>query len=111
MNSVLDSVKDYLGISPDILVFDSTIKMHINNSFVILHQIGVGPTEGFVIQSNVETWDDYTPTKFDQEAVKNYIYMKVKVSFDPPTSSFVLTSLENQIRELEWRLKVKSETP
>lgn len=109
MNSILETVKDYLGIHTEILVFDSTIKIHINTVFMVLNQIGVGPKDGMFITGMVETWDKYSPDELEQEIVKSYICMCVKIAFDPPTSSFVLTSMNNQIKELEWRLKTRSE--
>lgn len=69
-------------------------------------QLGVGPTNGFKIESAEETWDDYVPAGPVQDQVKLYVYAKVRIAFDPPASSFVMTGLQDQIKEAEWRLNV-----
>ena len=106
MDSILDSVKKNLGIPEEYTVFDPDIIMHINSAFFVLSQLGVGPEKGFSISSKYNTWDLYITNDENLEAVKTYVYLKVRVTFDPPSSSFVLTSMENQIKELEWRLNV-----
>ena len=106
MDSILDSVKKNLGISAEYTVFDPDIIMHINSAFFVLSQLGVGPEKGFSISSKDDIWDSYITKDENLEAVKTYVYLKVRVTFDPPSSSFILTSMENQIKELEWRLNV-----
>lgn len=106
MDSILDSVKKNLGIPAEYTVFDPDIIMHINSAFFVLSQLGVGPEKGFSISSKDDTWDSYITKDENLEAVKTYVYLKVRITFDPPSSSFVLTSMENQIKELEWRLNV-----
>lgn len=106
MDSILDSVKKNLGIPEEYTVFDPDIIMHINSAFFVLSQLGVGPEKGFSISSKYYTWDLYITNDENLEAVKTYVYLKVRITFDPPSSSFVLTSMENQIKELEWRLNV-----
>lgn len=111
MDSILTSIKKLLGIAEDYTEFDADIIMHINSVFMILYQLGVGPTKPFSISDKFKTWDDFIPETSPQfEAVKTYIYQKVKLMFDPPSSSFVLSSVERQIAELEWRLNVAAET-
>ena len=106
MDSILDSVKKNLGIPAEYTVFDPDIIMHINSAFFVLSQLGVGPEKGFSISSKDDAWDSYIAKDENLEAVKTYVYLKVRVTFDPPSSSFVLTSMENQVKELEWRLNV-----
>lgn len=107
--NILDSIKILLGIQTTDFNFDQEIVMHINSVFMILHQLGVGPTTAFKITSNSEDWDDFLTTSVDLGAVKSYIFLKVRLLFDPPQNSFLVDSIEKQITELEWRLQVQSE--
>lgn len=111
MESILTSVKSMLGISEEYEHFDNVLIMHINSVLSILSQVGVGPATGFSITDKFQTWADFIPTDdYRFESVKSYVYMKVKLLFDPPTSSSVLASTERMISELEWRLNVEAET-
>lgn len=110
MNSILTSIKKLLGIVEEYTHFDDDIIMHINSVFSTLSQIGVGPSEGFIITNSYTTWDAFTTDKFILSAVKPYVYLKVKLLFDPPTNSSVLSSMERQISELEWRLNLNGES-
>lgn len=109
MESILTSVKKMLGIAEDYTQFDPELIMFINMAFSVLTQLGVGPASGYLITSNSETWSDFLdstkPLDTRLEMVKTYIYMKVRLAFDPPTGS-VLDSFNRQISELEWRLNV-----
>ena len=109
MENILASIKKLLGIDELDVNFDQEIIMHINSVFMTLHQIGVGPTIGFKIVSNEETWDDFVGDRLDLEAVKSYIFLKVRLLFDPPQNSFLVGSIEKQIEEQEWRLQVQVE--
>lgn len=109
MESILTSIKKLLGVSEKYDHFDADIIMHINSAFMVLSQIGVGPDNGFTIEDDTTTWLDYIPDGSNLEAVKTYIYLKVRLLFDPPSSSFVLESMKRQIEEYEWRLNVQSE--
>ena len=111
MESILTSVKKLLGITEEYEHFDSDIIMHINSVFMILTQLGVGPSEGFFIQDKYTNWDDFIPTGKSLESVKSYMYMKVKLLFDPPQSSAVMESMKNMISEFEWRLYIDVDTP
>lgn len=104
MDSILISVKKMLGITADYTHFDNDIIMHINSVFMILHQLGVGPKEGFAIESDYETWDEFIRDEFTIESVKSYMYLKVGLLFDPPTNSNILESKNRLASELEWRL-------
>jgi hypothetical protein len=86
--------------------FDADIIMHINSAFSTLTQLGVGPEEGFVIKDKTAIWTDFIQDDKRLEFVKTYIYLKVKLVFDPPLSSSVLDAMNRQINELEWRLNV-----
>lgn len=109
MDSILTSIKKLLGPEELYEHFDPDIILHINSVFMILTQLGVGPTEGFTIKDKSSLWTDFVPEK-NVEAVKTYVYLKVKLIFDPPSSSFVLESMKETIKELEWRLNVAVNT-
>ena len=105
MESILTSIKKLLGIAEEYEHFDNDIIMHINSVFMILTQLGVGPSKGFVITDSSASWDDFLPEGGEKlQAVKTYMYMKVRLMFDPPTSSAVMESMTRMINELEWRL-------
>lgn len=108
MDSILTSVKKMLGIQDDYTHFDPEIIMHINSAFLILNQLGVGPDDPFVIESKMDYWDDFVDEgKID--LVKTYVYMRVRLMFDPPTSGFLVDSLNKQIQEYEFRMSVQAE--
>ena len=108
MESILTSIKKMLGIDEEYTHFDDDVIMHINSVLMILTQLGVGPAEGFMIEDDTSTWVDFIPeaNAAQLHAVKSYIYMKVKLIFDPPLSSAVIESMNRQIAEFEWRLNV-----
>lgn len=108
MDSILISIKQLLGIDPEYTHFDPIIIMHINSVFMILTQLGVGPSEGFMIEDEMTTWTDYMQDKTNIESVKSYIYLKVKLLFDPPSSA-VIASMNEMIKELEVRLNIAVE--
>jgi hypothetical protein len=104
--SILLSTKKILGLEPDYVPFDLDIITHINTAFSILNQLGVGPVEGFSIIDETTQWGDYPVPLNQLQMVRTYIYLKVRVLFDPPGTSFLLESANNQIKEYEWRLNV-----
>lgn len=106
MDSILTSIKKLLGIDEEYIQFDNDIIMHINTVFLNLTQLGVGPEEGFLIEDDSATWDDFIGDSNQLQAVKTYVYLKVKLLFDPPLSSSVIESINRIISELEWRLNV-----
>ena len=110
MESILTSIKKLLGITEEYDQFDPDIIMHINSVFMILTQLGVGPAEGFSIEDDTSVWSDFIQDAKKLESVKTYIYMKVKLAFDPPLSSAVIESMKRMIDELEWRLNVAAES-
>lgn len=110
MESILTSIKKLLGIAEEYECFDSDIVMHINSVLMILTQLGVGPPEGFSIEDETTTWTDFVSDLTKVEAVKSYVYLKVKLLFDPPLTSSVIDSMTRTINELEWRLNVASES-
>ena len=102
--SILTSIKKLLGVAEDYVEFDEDIMTHINSVFLNLTQLGVGPEEGFMIEDNTAEWEDFINGSVQLQAVKTYVYLKVKLLFDPPLSSSVTESINRMIAELEWRL-------
>lgn len=111
MDSILTSIKKLLGITEEYEHFDADIIMHINSVFMVLTQLGVGPEEGFIITGKTEIWDDFITDPVQLQAVKSYMYLKVKLLFDSATlSAAVLDSMNRSIAEYEWRLNVAAES-
>lgn len=110
MESILTSIKKLLGITEECEDFDQDIIIHINTVFTILNQLGVGPTEGFYISDKSRTWDEFISNKIYFESVKTYVYLKVRLIFDPPLSSAVSEAMKQMISELEFRLLAAAET-
>jgi len=107
MSSILTDVKKVLGLDPMYTAFDPDVIMHINSAFANLTQIGVGNAIGFYISDAHTDWDSYPVTYIPVlSLVKQYVYLKVRRTFDPPSSTNVMQSIDNQIKELEWRLNV-----
>lgn len=109
MDSILTSIKKMIGIEEADTTFDGDIIVHINTVFMTLKQIAVGPKEGFYIEDNSATWEEYIPDPVALQAVKSYMYLKVKLLFDPPQSSAVMESMNRQASELEWRLNADAD--
>lgn len=112
MESILTTIKKMLGPSAEYEHFDPDIIFHINSVLADLTQLGVGPSEGFRIEDDTSTWVDFlqdsVATKF--EAVKSYMYLRVKLLFDPPASATVVQAMKEDILKWEWRLNVAAET-
>lgn len=111
MESILTSIKKMLMIAEEYTHFDADIIMHINSVFMTLNQLGVGPSEGFYIEDDTSTWIEFIPDLKQLQAVKSYMYLKVRLLFDPSSlGSATLAAYERQIQEYEWRLNVAAET-
>lgn len=102
--SILTSVKKALGLDEAYTAFDADIVLYINGVFSDLHQIGIGPPQGFQITGKDEEWVQFISNDLTQNNVKNYTVLRVKLVFDPPESGFAVTSFKEQIKELEWRI-------
>lgn len=109
MDSILTSVKKIIGISEEDESFDTDLIMHINSVLMILNQLGVGPEDGFSITDKSAVWTDVIGDNKLIEATKTFVGLKVRLIFDPPTSSAVLDSINKTISELEWRINVMVE--
>lgn len=106
--SVLTSVKKILGVPEDYTAFDFDIITHINGVFSILYQMGVGPEEGFYIEDDSAIWGDFF-SDTDLNVVRSYVFLRVRMLFDPPTTSFLLDAMNKQIQEFEWRISTQRE--
>lgn len=106
--SILDSIKKLLGINADVAVFDQEIMIHINSVFSELTQMGIGPEEGYMITSPSNVWSEFCKDDFPLlNNVKTYVYLKVRLLFDPPTTSPLIEAINQQIKEIGWRMYVQ----
>jgi len=108
-NSILNSTKEILGLTADYTPFDLAVITHINSSFSTLAQLGVGPEEGFSIEDAEVGWDDLELPQNQLSMARTYIFLKVRMLFDVPATSFMIEALERQISEHEWRLAQAAE--
>lgn len=107
MSSILNDVKKMLGIDPSHTEFDSDILIHINTTLSILHQLGIESSEPLEIIDTSTTWKELIGSNKNLNDVKTYIYLKVRLMFDPPINSAVTEVMNKQISELEWRLNIE----
>lgn len=97
-----------LGINEEYEHFDTDIIIHINTIFMTLTQLGIGPVNGFIIKDKTTVWSDFLGDAIRAEATKSYVYLKVRLLFDPPANSFLVEAIKNQATELEWRLNIQT---
>lgn len=109
MGSILADVKKGIGVPEWDDGFDPEIVIFINAALFTLAQLGVGPPGGISITGSEETWDSIVEGRIDLDAVRTYVILKTRLAFDPPSTSFVIDAINNQISELEWRLNVQIE--
>lgn len=107
-NSILKSVKKNLGMAPDYLAFDQDILMFINSAFSTLEQLGLGPGD-FIVEDETQEWDEFIDPGDQQNSVKTFVYLSVRLIFDPPVTSFTIIAFEKQLEELTWRLNTRRE--
>ena len=107
--SILTSTKQNLGIAAADTSFDADILLFINGVFSTLNQLGIGPEDGYSIADATPTWDAFIGADKKKNSVRTYVYLSVRMLFDPPATSFHLTALEQQKKELEWRLNTVRE--
>jgi hypothetical protein len=113
-DSILNSIKEMLGLSEDYVVFDAEVMAHINAALMHLIEIGVGPEQGyFLVSDATATWRDFIKPDAPEtySMTKTFVYLYVRTIFDPPSSSYVLDAFKKTMAELEWRLNVQAETP
>lgn len=104
--SILNSTKKILGLDAAYTPFDLDVITHINAAFSILNQLGVGPEASFFIEDDTALWADFGVPANQLHLVKTYVYLKVRILFDPPATSYLVTAANDQIKEYEWRLNV-----
>jgi hypothetical protein len=105
-SSILISTKKILGVAANYTAFDLDIITHINSAFSILNQLGVGPVMGFAIEDDAAVWADLALPQNQLSMVRTYIFIKARMLFDPPTTSFLIEAMNKQIEEHEWRLTI-----
>lgn len=108
-DSILDSTKKVLGVEADYVAFDTDIIMQINTVLSTLWQLGVGPEDGFQIEDNSSRWTDFFGTDPRLNMIKTYVFLRVRLLFDPPTTSYLIEALTKQYEELGWRISVYRE--
>lgn len=108
-DSILGTTKKMVGLGADYTAFDTDILLHINTVFTTLCQLGIGPEEGFMIEDEDAVWADFLGGDPRLNSVKSYMYLRVRMLFDPPPTSFTQDAMRKQIEELEWRLNVHRE--
>lgn len=108
-DSILGSTKKVLNLADDYTPFDADVIMHINSVFSTLNQLGIGPDEGFMIEDKDSTWDTFLEGDPRLNHIKTYVYLRVRLLFDPPTTGYLVEALKKQIEELEWRMNVQRE--
>lgn len=104
--SILKSTKKILGLDENYVPFDLDVTTHINAAFSILNQLGVGPVEGFFIEDDTALWSDFVVPPNQLHLVKTYVYLKVRSLFDPPSTSYLISAVDEQIKQYEWRLNI-----
>lgn len=107
--SIINSIKKVSGLTEDDDSFDLDVLMHVNSIFSDLTQLGLGPDDGFEVEDAATTWDAFTDDSKQQNSVKTYIYLRLRLIFDPPTTSYAIESMDKQIQKAEWRLNVERE--
>lgn len=109
-DSIFVTIKKMLGLEDAYTPFDTDVMIFINAALMNLTQLGVGPKEGFTISDYDTKWSDFLTNEVKLGAVKTYVYLKVKMAFDPPTNSFVMDAMKQQAEEIGWRLNVQAES-
>lgn len=107
--SILNSTKKILGLDEDFTAFDLDVTTHINSAFATLNQLGIGPEDGYAIEDASATWVAFFGANLRYNSIKTYVFLSVKLVFDPPSSGYAVTAAKEQKQELEWRLNVVRE--
>jgi hypothetical protein len=108
-NSILKSTKKVLGLADGYTAFDLDVLTHINAAFSVLNDLGVGPVGGYFVEDDAAEWSSLGLPQNQLSMVRTYIYLKTRMLFDPPTTSFLIDATNKQIEQLEWRLNVNRE--
>lgn len=108
MGSILNDTKKMLAIPEESKEFDQDIIIFINATLSRLEQLGVGPVGGYAITGDEEDWSEFEDRPTFSE-IKIYVYLSVRILFDPPTVGTVMNAFKEQIEKLEWTINVKRE--
>lgn len=108
-DSILNTTKKILGLDVSYTIFDLDVVTHINTVLSNLEQLGVGPQGGLFIADHETTWADLIGVDPRLNLVKTYVFLRVRLLFDPPTTSFAIAAMEKQVQEMEWRLTVAAD--
>lgn len=107
--SILTETKKLLGLEDDYTVFDTDVILHINTALARLTQLGIGPENGYMILDKTATWDAFLGSDLNLNPVKSYVFLRVKLLFDPPATSFLGTAMQQEVERQEWLLNVYRE--
>lgn len=105
-DSILTSTKKNLGLAEEFTAYDPDIITHINAILSVLHDLGIGPDDGLYIDDEDATWEDLSESPAQTNQVRSWLYLRVRMLFDPPTTSFMIDAVQKQIAEFEWRLSI-----
>lgn len=108
--SVLNSVKKLLNIHPSETAFDLDVIVHVNSTFMTINQLGAGSAKPFTIDSAAQKWNDFLTDRDDLALIKSYVYLKVRLLFDPPSNASLYSAIEKQLGEYEWRINHQAES-
>lgn len=108
-HSILNVTKRMVGVDPSLTVYDLNILTHINSVFARLQTLGIGPVDGYMIEDDAPTWDDFLLGDRRLNSVKSYMYLSVRIMFDPPQTQYLVASMQEQIEKMEWLLNVTRE--
>lgn len=102
--SIMDSIKETIGIHSDNHDFDPNLIIAINAVLFIIYQEGLSD-EAYKITDNTTKWSDILlhEKSIDLSTLITWAGLKTKMIFDPPTSSAISTAIKESINELEWR--------
>ena len=109
-DSILSSIKEAASVSSEEDTFDQELILHINSTFMALRQMGIGPSVPFFITDATSNWSDFTTDMSILPTIKSYVALKVRMLFDPPTSSSLSDAIKSQLSEYEWRLGIECDT-
>lgn len=109
-DSIVLSIKKMLGLDENYTPFDTDVIIHINSAFMTLCQMGIGPKEGFEVTDSSQKWTDFLTNRVMLGGVKTWVYLQVKMLFDPPANSFVMDAYKTQAEQILWRLNVQAES-
>lgn len=108
-DSILNSTKKILGLDESYTAFDMDVLTHINTAFSALFDLGVGPLMEFEIEDAEAKWSDFLTGNSANNSIRTYVYLRVKMLFDPPATSYLIEATNKQIEKMEWLLNVRRE--